>query len=67
MTEFLHNPIVQGAISGALGAAAVDYQAFRAWRSFREATTYAWGMAAFRWVQGAVIGGVTAAGLGAVL
>lgn len=62
--DFLHNPIVQGAISGVVAAAAVDYQAFRNWKSFQDAASYSWGTAAFRWFQGAVAGAVTAAGIG---
>ena len=56
--------ILKGAIGGALSAAAVDFAAFRSWKSFNDVHTYAWGLALFRWVQGAIIGAVTAAGLG---
>lgn len=61
--EFLQSPLVQGAVSGVLAAAAVDFQAFRAWKSFSDVTTYAWSTALFRWAQGAVVGAVSAAGL----
>lgn len=59
----LENKFVQGAIAGFLSAAVVDFAAFRAWKSFREATTYDWRTAAWRWLQGIVVGVVTAAGL----
>jgi hypothetical protein len=62
--DLLHNHLVQGAISGVVAAAAVDYQSFRSWKSFDDAKTYSWGKALFRWFQGGVIGFVTAAGLG---
>jgi hypothetical protein len=64
LSAFLHNHLTQGAISGLLSAAAVDFQAFRSWKSFQDAASYSWGTAAFRWVQGAIVGFVTAAGLG---
>ena len=62
-SAFLHSHIVQGAVSGLLAAAAVDFQAFRNWKSFNDAASYGWGVAAFRWFQGVVIGAVSAAGL----
>lgn len=60
-------PLVQGAATGLLAAAAVDYQAFRTWKSFRDATTYDWRTATWRWFQGAVVGVVTSAGYGAIV
>lgn len=63
MTEWLQSPLAQGAMAGLLTAAAVDFQAFRAWKGFGEIVTYAWRTALFRWMQGAVVGAVTAAGL----
>lgn len=51
---------VTGAVSGFLAAAAVDFAAFRSWKSFREAATYQWGVAAWRWLQGFVAGGLGA-------
>jgi hypothetical protein len=42
----------------------VDFQAFRSWKSFQDVASYSWGTALFRWVQGAIVGFVTAAGLG---
>lgn len=61
------HPIVQGAITGALAAAAIDVAAFRAWKQWRDLVTYDWGVASFRWVQGAVVGALSAAGLSAIL
>ena len=63
----LHSPILRGVLSGALAAAVVDLHAFMTWRTPDEARTYAWGTALLRWVQGAVTGGLTTAGLGTFL
>lgn len=63
----LTNPIVHGALSGALSAAAIDFAAFRSWKSFHDAATYGWGTAAWRWLQGAVVGALAAAGLGGLV
>ena len=65
--SWLHSPLVRGAIVGVLVAARVDYSAFKAWRSFHEFAVYDWGTALFRWVQGAVVGAVTASGFDAWL
>lgn len=64
--DLLHHGIVRGALSGAIAAAAVDVAAFRSWKSAQDGLTYAWGVAAFRWAQGAILGALTAAGLGAL-
>ena len=63
MTEFLHHPITQGILTGALGAAAADFAAFRTWKTWHEAIVYSWGTASFRWFQGAVVGLVSSLGL----
>ena len=63
----LHSTFVQGAVTGVLAAAAVDFAAFRSWKSFHDAATYQWTTALFRWFQGAVVGGVAALGYGAIL
>ena len=60
------NPIVKAAVAGVLVAAAVDFQAFRSWKSFSDIETYAWKLALFRWVQGAVVGALTAVGFGSI-
>jgi len=58
--------LAQGALTGVLAAAAVDVQAFRAWRSMEEFAAYDWRLAAFRWGQGAVLGVLSALGLGGI-
>jgi hypothetical protein len=67
LSAIFHNHLTQGAISGLLAAAAVDFQAFRSWKSFQDAASYSWGTALFRWFQGAVVGFVAAAGIGWVV
>lgn len=66
MQELLQNPIVRGVLTGVLSAAAVDFAAFRSWQSFHDAQSYAWGVAAWRWAQGAIVGLFASLGLGAV-
>lgn len=67
MHTFWMNPIAQGALAGLLTAAAVDFQAFRAWKSVADAAQYAWGLALWRWFQGAVVGALSSLSLGSVL
>lgn len=62
--ELLQHPLVQGTIAGLVSAALVDFAAFRAWKSWQDAASYSWGTALFRWAQGAVVGFVTALGIG---
>lgn len=64
--DLLHSHILNGAISGALAAASVDINAFRQWKSFDDAAAYDWKKALFRWVQGAIVGALSAAGIGAI-
>lgn len=64
--QWIHLPIVQGALTGLIGAAVVDFAAFRAWKSWHDIAVYQWGLASFRWFQGAVVGAVTAAGIGLI-
>ena len=52
----LASAILHAAFAGFLAAAAVDFQAFRAWKNFNEITQYDWGTAIFRWAQGAALG-----------
>ena len=66
MLDLVRNPILKGALAGLLSAALVDFAAFRSWQSLHDATSYAWSTALFRWGQGAVVGAVTSAGIGAV-
>ncbi len=54
----------RGMVSGIVTAAIVDIGAFRGWKSWDDALTYSWGLASFRWFQGAVIGALTGLGLG---
>lgn len=64
--DWLQMPIVRGALAGVLAAAAVDFAAFRSWKSFNDALSYSWSTAAFRLLQGAVTGALTSLGLGVV-
>jgi hypothetical protein len=69
LKTLMYHPVVtgaaKGAIAGASAAAAVDFQAFRSWKSADEAYNYAWKVAAWRWFQGAVLGAAMGAGFGA--
>lgn len=56
-----------GALTGWASAATADYHAFTQWKSFDEAKTYDWKVAAWRWVQGAVVGAVAGTGLGVLM
>jgi len=58
--------VAKGALGGWAGAAAVDYHAFRSWKRIDEARAYDWSTAIFRWVQGAISGALTSAGIGTV-
>lgn len=64
MTAWVHYPIVAGAISGLMAAAVVDLHAFRSWHSFQDARAYDWGVASWRWFQGAITGALAALGMG---
>jgi hypothetical protein len=64
MTTLLAHPVVVGALSGFLTAARVDYIAFQRFQTPEEAAQYQWRIALWRWLQGAVIGAVTARELG---
>lgn len=66
LQSVLHNSVVRGALVGALGAAYVDIAAFRKWQSFHDAAEYGWGLASWRWFQGAVLGALSAVGLNTV-
>ena len=59
----LTNQFVKGFISGVLVAAAVDFKAFQSFKTLDEFAAYSWRVAAFRWLQGGVLGAVSAAGL----
>lgn len=57
------NIILAGALGGLLSAARADYEAFKAWDDYEDAISYNWSVALWRWVQGAIIGAVTMAGV----
>lgn len=57
--------IWHGALTGLLAAAAIDYRAFKSWKSWDEAHAYQWSVALWRWTQGAIVGAVSSATLGA--
>lgn len=67
LQTILHSSITRGAIAGIVSAAAVDFHAFRSWKSWHDLGTYSWGLAAFRWFQGAVVGAIVAAGYGGLV
>lgn len=60
---FLQNRIVLGALAGALTAGWVDFNAFKSWKKWDDVSKYQWSTAAFRWVQGAIVGALTATGI----
>ena len=66
MLEFISNPYVRAALIGVVTAAGVDFAAFKKWQSFDEAASYGWGLAAWRWFQGALTGLAMALGFGSV-
>jgi hypothetical protein len=63
----MRSAILGGALSGLLSAAGADFLAFRSWKSFHDMATYDWGVAAFRWLQGAIVGALTGAGYGGLV
>ena len=63
--EVLLHPVAKGAIGGVLVAMRIDYEAFKEWRSFDDATTYDWKTAGWRWFRGALLGAFAAGSFGA--
>lgn len=57
--------LVAAAINGAVVAARTDIAAFASWKRFDDAMAYDWGVALWRWFQGAVLGALIALGMGA--
>lgn len=55
-----------GAFSGVAAAASVDFAAFRTWKTWQDGISYDWGIATFRWFQGAILGAATGLGIGAI-
>jgi len=66
LQPYLVHPLARSVLAGVIAAAAIDIAAFRAWKSWDDATRYDWRTASFRWVQGAVIGLLAGLGLAAV-
>jgi hypothetical protein len=66
LTSMLANRWVHAAVAGAVAAALIDFNAFRAWKTWQDALTYNWATALFRWFQVALTGLVTAAGFSVV-
>lgn len=66
MTSPLVQNIIRGGATGILSAAAVDFAAFRTWKSWHDLAVYDWQVAGWRWFQGAVMGAATGAGYGAL-
>lgn len=66
LQAIMQSPYIHGALTGLLAAAATDLHAFRSWQSFHDAASYNWDVAAWRWLQGAVLGTAGAAGLGMI-
>lgn len=56
----MQSAFMTGAVAGLVSAAVVDFAAFRSWKSMEEAAAYAWGVAAWRWAQGFIGGGLAA-------
>lgn len=67
MHAFLMYPVVHGAVTGLITAAGIDLHAFLSWKKVQDAVAYDWGVALWRWFQGAVSGAIVAAGYGAVI
>lgn len=58
--------ILHGALAGLLGAAAADFHAFMQWKTWNEASQFAWGVALIRWTAGGILGAASAAGFAAL-
>ena len=56
------NQILTHALTGAVTAAAVDFMAFKSFKTFHDLANYEWAVAGFRWVTGAVTGVLIGAG-----
>ena len=67
ISQIVHDPLFKSAVTGALVAAAVDYHAFRNFKSWDDLVRYRWGLASWRWFQGAVVSAVAGSGISALL
>lgn len=63
---FVHH-LLLGAVSGLVPAVKSDYEVFTTWRDFHQAATYDWGVASWRWFQGAIMGAVSGLLVGGVI
>jgi hypothetical protein len=63
MIMFLQSPLVHGVVSGVGAAVLVDLVAFLTWKSWDAARTFDYRLAVLRYLQGAVGGGLVAAGI----
>lgn len=65
LNHILHSPIVAGALTAFVSAAATDlHAAVGKWTCWNDAWEYKWSVATFRWFQGTVLGAGAGAGLG---
>ena len=55
------------ALTGFLVAAKIDYEAFKKWESYKDAYSYDWKLAGWRWFRGTVIGVASGSGVSAAL
>jgi len=62
MNDFTRK-ILAGAASGLVAALATDIAAFRSWKRWQDVASYNWGIASFRWCQGAILGAIAALGV----
>lgn len=71
MSAFLHDPhtiaAIHGALTGWVGAAAVDLHAFMTWTSVNDVKQWNWRLALLRWAQGLIGGAISGAGLSALV
>jgi hypothetical protein len=52
-------PIIHALITGALVAAAIDFSAYKTWNQYDNMFTFDYRLGLRRWLQGAVISGLT--------
>ncbi len=64
---FFQLPVIHGAVTGLMTAAAVDIHSFLSWKKIDDARVYQWDTAILRWMQGTVYGAIVGAGYGALI